>query len=49
MNPGPIAPNIDNTNKLFTAGAGGVISNSANTDGWSINQKRQLVWTQDGV
>jgi type IV pilus assembly protein PilA len=49
MSPAPIAPTIDNTNKLFTAGAGGTISNSGNTDGWSINQKRQLVWTKDGI
>jgi len=31
----------------FTAGAGGKISNSATTDGWSINEKRILIWTSD--
>jgi type IV pilus assembly protein PilA len=49
MTPAPIAPAIDNAAKTFTAGAGGVISNSGKTDGWSINQKRQLAWTADGI
>jgi type IV pilus assembly protein PilA len=33
----------------FVAGAGGKISNSATTDGWSINEKRILIWTSDGT
>ena len=33
----------------FWAGAGGNISNSGITDGWVINEKRILVWTQDGT
>jgi type IV pilus assembly protein PilA len=33
----------------FWAGAGGRISNSANSDGWMINQNKTLVWTQDGT
>jgi type IV pilus assembly protein PilA len=49
MNPAPQTPFIDNTNKLFTAGAGGVVSNNGKTDGWSINQKRQLTWVNDGI
>ena len=50
MTPAPHIPYIDNTTgTLFTAGAGGIVSTSGNTDGWSINQKRQLVWTADGT
>jgi type IV pilus assembly protein PilA len=45
----PITPSIDNTNARFTAGALGVISNSGNSDAWSINQLRQLVWTTNGI
>ena len=47
MTPGPAAPGFDNT--TFSAGAGGIISTSGKTDGWSINQKRQLAWTADGI
>jgi len=50
MSPGPQTPFIDNTTgTTFTAGAGGIVSTSGVTDGWSINQKRQLVWTADGT
>jgi type IV pilus assembly protein PilA len=49
MTPAPHIPWIDNTTTAFTAGAGGAISTSAKSDCWSINQKRQLVWTQDGT
>ena len=50
MNPGPIVPAIDNVaGQLFTAGAYGNISNSTRMDAWSINTKRQLVWTDDGI
>jgi type IV pilus assembly protein PilA len=49
MNPAPVAPNLTSPLTAFTAGAGGKISASDNTDGWSINQKRQLVWTSDGT
>jgi len=49
MNTAFLAPTIDNTNKLFTAGSGGVISNNGKTDAWSINQKRQLAWVNDGI
>ena len=48
----PATPVIDNaaTPPTFTAGAYGVISsNNANSDCWSINPARQLVWTQDGI
>jgi type IV pilus assembly protein PilA len=43
----PIAPVWDNTH--FSAGAGGKISTQTYSDGWSINQLRQLVWTVDGT
>ncbi|MHB8783823.1 MAG: type IV pilin protein [Desulfobacteria bacterium] len=43
----PIAPTWDNAK--FTAGAGGKISTQAYSDGWSMNQLRQLVWTVDGT
>ncbi len=49
MTPAPIVPAVDNTNKLFTAGAYGLISNSGRSDAWSINQKRQLPWVADGI
>ena len=49
MAPAPIDPFIDNTLKLFTAGAGGIVSNNGKTDGWSVNQKRQLAWVNDGI
>jgi type IV pilus assembly protein PilA len=49
MSPAPIAPTIDNTNKLFTAGAWGMISTSTASDAWSINQKRQLAWVANGI
>jgi len=50
MNPGPQTPFIDNTTgNLFTAGAAGMISTSTTSDCWSINQKKQLAWTQDGI
>jgi hypothetical protein len=38
---------FDNT--TFSAGAGGKISTNVNSDGWSMNQLRQLVWTVDGT
>jgi len=43
----PIAPVWDNAK--FTAGAGGKISTQTYSDGWSMNQLRQLVWTVDGT
>jgi len=43
----PIAPVWDNAR--FTAGAGGKISTQTYSDGWSMNQLRQLVWTVDGT
>ncbi|MEW6719074.1 MAG: prepilin-type N-terminal cleavage/methylation domain-containing protein [Thermodesulfobacteriota bacterium] len=49
MTPAPVVPAVDNTNRIFTAGAYGIISNSGNSDAWSINQKRQLVWVADGI
>ena len=34
----------------FYAGAGGIVSSgTTTTDGWLINEKRQLFWTQNGV
>jgi type IV pilus assembly protein PilA len=46
----PHTPYIDNTTgNAFTVGAAGMISTSANSDCWSINQLKQLVWTQDGI
>jgi type IV pilus assembly protein PilA len=33
----------------FNAGAGGIVSNGGVTDGWLINEKRQLFWTQNGI
>jgi len=43
----PVAPHWDNDS--FTAGAGGRISTQTYSDGWSMNQLRQLVWTVDGT
>jgi type IV pilus assembly protein PilA len=43
----PVAPMFDNAS--FTAGAGGKISTVLYSDGWSMNQLRQLVWTVDGT
>jgi type IV pilus assembly protein PilA len=43
----PTAPGF--TDNTFSAGAGGRISTVAYSDGWSINQLRQLVWTRDGT
>ena len=43
----PVAPMWDNAS--FTAGAGGKISTQTYSDGWSMNQLRQLVWTVDGT
>ena len=43
----PVAPTFDNA--TFSAGAGGRISTQTYSDGWSINQLRQLVWTVDGT
>ena len=40
-------PAFDNT--TFSAGAGGKISTNTNSDGWTMNQLRQLVWTYDGT
>jgi type IV pilus assembly protein PilA len=33
----------------FSAGAGGDISTSTAHDGWTINEKRILIWTTDGT
>jgi len=43
----PVAPMWDNAS--FSAGAGGKISTQTYSDGWSMNQLRQLVWTVDGT
>jgi type IV pilus assembly protein PilA len=43
----PVDPFWDNA--AFTAGAGGKISTQTYSDGWSMNQLRQLVWTVDGT
>jgi len=43
----PIAPVWDNDS--FSAGAGGRISTQTYSDGWSMNELRQLVWTRDGT
>jgi len=43
----PVAPIWDNAS--FSAGAGGRISTQTYSDGWSMNQLRQLVWTVDGT
>ena len=43
----PVAPTF--TDNTFSAGAGGRISTVAYSDGWSINQLRQLVLTVDGT
>jgi type IV pilus assembly protein PilA len=43
----PVAPHWDNDS--FTAGAGGKISTKTYSDGWSMNELRQLVWTVDGT
>jgi len=43
----PTAPAWDNDS--FSAGAGGKISTQTYSDGWSINELRQLVWTVDGT
>jgi type IV pilus assembly protein PilA len=43
----PVVPVWDNAQ--FTAGAGGKISTQTYSDGWSMNQLRQLVWTVDGT
>ena len=47
----PVAPTSPptSTDNVFSAGAGGRISTQAYSDGWSINQLRQLVWTVDGT
>jgi type IV pilus assembly protein PilA len=47
----PVAPRVDNTTSppVFTAGAYGMISSSAVSDCWSIDQLRQLVFTQNGI
>jgi type IV pilus assembly protein PilA len=44
-------PYIDNSANpnVFSAGATGVISSSTTQDSWTINQKRILIWTQDGT
>ena len=49
MTPAPISPTIDNTNRLFTAGAYGNSSTTGRSDAWSMNQKRQLAWVADGI
>ncbi len=36
----------DNT---FSAGAAGIISTQSYSDAWTINQLRQIIWTQDGT
>jgi type IV pilus assembly protein PilA len=33
----------------FVAGAAGTISNSGKSDAWSINERKILVWTADGI
>jgi len=43
----PVAPAF--SDNAFTAGAGGKISTQTYSDGWSMNQDRQLVWTVDGT
>jgi len=43
----PVAPAFDNS--TFSAGAGGKISTQTYSDGWSMNELRQLVWTVDGT
>ena len=43
----PVAPTWDNA--TFSAGACGKISTQTYSDGWSMNQLRQLVWTVDGT
>ncbi|HZL98402.1 MAG TPA: prepilin-type N-terminal cleavage/methylation domain-containing protein [Terriglobales bacterium] len=40
-------PTFDNTS--FIAGAGGKISTQSYSDGWRMNQLRQLLWTVDGT
>jgi len=42
-----VAPTWDNT--TFSAGAGGRISSQTYSDGWTMNQLRQLIWTVDGT
>jgi len=34
---------------IFSAGAGGIISNSGIVDCFTINEKRLLIWTQNGI
>jgi len=41
-----VAPTYSDTG--FSAGAGGVISGGG-IDGWTINEKRTLIWTNDGT
>jgi type IV pilus assembly protein PilA len=43
----PAAPTF--TDNTFSAGAGGMISTQTYSDGWSINELRQVVWTTDGT
>jgi type IV pilus assembly protein PilA len=43
----PVDPTF--TDNVFTAGAGGRISTQTYSDGWSMNELRQLVWTVDGT
>ena|SRR3990170_746932 len=43
----PVAPVF--SDNAFSAGAGGRISTQTYSDGWSMNQLRQLVWTVDGT
>jgi len=43
----PTAPGF--TDNTFSAGAGGRISTQTYSDGWSINELRQLVWVVDGT
>jgi type IV pilus assembly protein PilA len=47
---GPIVPATDNLT-YFTAGAYGIIGNNTpvKADAWSVNQLRQMVWTDDGI
>jgi len=47
-----VAPQLETPVATFTAGATGVISNKTGAggqDAWEINEKRQLLWIQDGI
>jgi len=42
-----LGPMFDNVS--FIAGAGGLISTQTYSDGWTMNQERQLLWSVDGT